>query len=365
MPLRIGMIGTSWWADSMYLPALVNHPDATVVAVCGRDTGRTRDFADRWGVPGWSTNTDDLLDRDLDAVIVATPNDTHARFSISAMRRGLHVLCEKPLATSVADAELMADVARETGATTMVPFTYRYMPSNRWVKKLIDDGYAGHPYNLSLRYFAGFGRSSNYSWRFDRSVAGEGVLGDLGSHWLDMATWLFGEIVEIGATTTHLIERGPRPDARPYEPLDDSAVITVGFANGASGILQVSSLCWEGDGFGQTHHLDVHGSDGTLHCVNDWNSRQEVMGLKAGDPGPAGPISIPDSVWAGARRGSVHDTYRDVFRVSQMMIGDFVDAALARRECPPDFAHGAVIQRLIARAAESAQSGGTMLTVGS
>ena len=69
----------------------------------------------------------------------------------------------------------------------MVPFTYRNMPTNQFVKQLIDDGYVGRPYHLSMRYFAGYARDGAYAWRFDEAKAGSGILGDLGSHWLDMA----------------------------------------------------------------------------------------------------------------------------------------------------------------------------------
>jgi predicted dehydrogenase len=362
MTIRVGVIGTSWWADSMYLPALTGHPGASVVAVCGRDPERTAEFAQRWEIPLATTDADELLDDGLDAVIVATGNDSHESLTLAALDRGLHVLCEKPLSLTPDSANAMAKRAREVGAITLVPFTYRYMPTNQYLKRLITEGYLGRPFHLNLRYFTGYAREPGYNWRFDTELAGSGVLGDLGSHWLDLARWLFGEITEIGAVTETFYDRPDRPDGTSYVRSEDSAVMTVRFESGAYGTLQTSAVCWEGTAFNQTHHVDAHGSGGTLYSLNDWETVQEVRGLSAGDPGPAPVLSIPDDIWGEARRDRVHDTYKDVFRSSGAMIGDFIDAVRDERPCEPDFQEGARVQHLLALALESASLDGRLLT---
>jgi predicted dehydrogenase len=364
MTVRVGVIGTSWWADSMYLPALTAHPDATVVSVCGRNPERTTAFARQWEIPHSTTTSAELLDHGLDAVIVATSNDSHESLTHDALDRGLHVLCEKPLSLTPESASAMATRADEVGAITLVPFTYRYMPTNQFLKRLIDDGYLGRPFHLNLRYFTGYAREPGYNWRFDRDLAGSGVLGDLGSHWLDMARWLFGEIAEIGAITERFYERPDRPDGSAYVRAEDSALMTVRFESGAYGTLQTSAVCWEGTAFNQTHHMDAHGSEGTLYSLNDWETVQEVRGLRSGEPGPAALLPIPDDVWGDARRDRVHDTYKDVFRSSGAMIGDFIDAVRENRRCEPDFHEGATVQHLLALAAESAAQDGRLLPAG-
>ncbi len=362
MTVRIGVLGTSWWADSMYLPALAAHPDAEIVGLCGRNPATTSALAARWSIPWASTDSDGFLDpRRLDAVVVATSNDSHERLTMTALDRGLHVLCEKPIATNVAAAERMAARAAETGAITLVPFTYRYMPTNQHVKRLIDDGFVGRPFHLNLRYFTGFAREGEYRWRFDTELAGSGVLGDLGSHWLHLARWLLGEVTEIGCITSRFIEREPRPDGTDYERSEDSALMTVRFENGAYGTLQVSAVCWEGTDFNQTHHLDLHGSDGTIYSYNDWSTVQEVRGVRAGAPGPAAIMPIPDDIWRGARRDRVHDTYRDVFRRNGAMIGDWVEAVRNGAPCSPDLGEGARVQFLLDLAQQSAASDGRLL----
>lgn len=363
MTVRVGVVGTSWWADAMYLPALTNHAHAEVVAVAGRDAGRAAAFAERWSVPAHYTDTDAFFDHDLDAVVIASANDSHHPLSMQAISRGLHVLCEKPLGLDASQAREMEAAAADAGVTTLVPFTYRYMPIFRWVKELTESGYVGTPHHLGMRYFTGFARDGEYLWRFDRAEAGSGVIGDLGSHWLAIALWLLGEPVSISATSNAFIPRGPRPDGEPYEPGEDWAVMTVCFESGARAVLQVSAVCIEPGEFGQTHHLDLHGTDGTIYAHSDWVSTQEVRGCRVGDRTPAAPLPIPDHIWADAPRDDVGSTYRHVFRSGQHMIGDFVDAVRSGSTCSPDFAFGRRVQEVCDAAVASAAAGGTSVSL--
>jgi predicted dehydrogenase len=365
--VRVGLIGTSWWADAMYLPPLDRHPDAEVVAVCGRREASTREFAGRWGIQRWFVDPTEMLEAvELDAVIVATANDTHRDLAIAALDRGLHVLCEKPLALDAEQASEMSRRADETGAITLVPFTYHYMPVNRWVKRLVDGGYVGRPLHVNVRYYTAYGFDTDYSWRFDREIAGSGVIGDLGSHWVHLARWLLDDVeTSVSAVSTRFLERAPRPDGSPYDQTEDSAVLTVRYASGAYGVLQVSTVCWEGDSpFGQSHHLEIHGDEGTIHVTCDWDTVQLVKGARRGDPGPLVELPIPDDVWAGARRDRVHDTYRDVFRESDAMTRGWIDAIVAGRHVEPSFREGLAVQRVLDAAVASAATGGCPVVLG-
>jgi len=141
------------------------------------------------------------------------------------------------------------------------------------------------------------------------------------------------------AVSSTFVERGPRPDGSPYEQTEDSAVLTVRYESGAYGVLQVSTVCWEGDSdFGQSHHLEVHGDAGTVHATCDWHTVQEVRGARRDEPGLMRVLPIPDDIWAGVRRESVHDTYRDVFRTTDAMTRGWIDAIVADRPIEPSFA---------------------------
>lgn len=355
--INIGIIGTSWWTDSMYLPALAGHPRAAAVAVCGRDRGRAEALARRWGVPRVHTDYRRMLQTDnLDAVIIASANDTHHPAAMDALQRGLHVLCEKPLALTVAEAAEMAQTAAQQGAVTMVPFTYRFMPSNQFLKELLDNNYIGRPYHLAMRYYTGFGRTGVYHWRFDKAKAGSGVIGDLGSHFLHLAEWFYGGITAVTCQAAAMVKRDPAPDGAPYEQMEDTAAFLLEFAGGARGVVTVSSLAHEPTPFGQRHQMEFHGDGGTLYAENDWDKTEIVRGARHTDAALA-RLEIPARHTAGARRDSVHNTYRDMFRKARRMTGDWVDAIAAGRPVKPDFADGLRVQRVMEAALRSAAEG--------
>jgi levoglucosan dehydrogenase len=348
----------------MYLPALAQHPQAEWVAVCGRDPERTRAFAARWNVPHFYSNYRDMLAAGkLDALIVAAANDVHYPITMAALDAGLHVLCEKPLALNFAQAQAMADKAKSLGLKTMVPFTYRYMPTNRYLKQLIDDGYIGQPYHLNLRYYADYGRDAKYQWVFDADVAGSGVIADLGAHWFHLARWFYGEISGLSCTLADVVKRPDAPDGRSYPRADDTALVNLRFASGAYGALMLSTVAWEGTKFGQTQHMEFHGSGGTLYSTVDWDAVQEVRGISAGQRGGAQTLPIPDALWENVRRDTVHNTYRDVFRTQNHMAREFITAIAEDTPVYPDFAEGARVQQLIDAAVSSSKAGGCWVEV--
>jgi predicted dehydrogenase len=355
--VRIGIAGTSWWADSMYLPALESHPLAAVRAVAGTRPAHSREFAARWGIPTSYDTAEAMLDAEpLDAVIVATPNRSHFPIAQAALERGLHVLCEKPVAMSSSEARRLADLAAAKGATTMVPFTYANMPGMRYLKELVDQGYLGQPYHLNMRYFAGYGRNGEYAWRFDLDVAGAALAGDLGSHLAYYAYWLFGEVESVTAEFGQNVVRANRPDGSDYPRGEDSAIILLRFASGATGNLHVSSLAHEPSAFDQLQAVELHGSAGTLHYVNDWNRLQVVSGARA-DERAVDELPIPDHCWGGAPRDLVRETYKHVFRHQETQARAFVSAVAAGRPVKPDLADGLHIQRIVDAAVLSAREG--------
>jgi predicted dehydrogenase len=358
--IRVGIVGTSWWTDAMYLPALASHPSGSVRAICGRNRDTADHIAKRWGIPLVFTDWEEMLaSGEIDAVIIATPNDTHHPITMAALARRLPVLCEKPIALTVEQAREMAAAAEEADVTTMVPFSYRFMPTNQYVKRLITEGYIGKAHHLHLRYFTGYARGGEYAWRFDTALAGAGIVGDLGAHWLDMARWFFGEIVAVSATIDRFVDRAPRPDGTPYDQAEDSAVILTRFESGALGVLHTTAVCWEPSKFGQTHGLDIHGTDGTLHAFNDWDTVQEVRGVRHNETGAPHPLTIPDDVWQGAPTETVHDTYRHMFRRTEAMTRGWLTAVGEGRKVDPDLATGARIQELMHGVMQSAAANST------
>ncbi len=355
-PVRIGAVGPGWWTETMYVPAVAAHADAEFAAVCGRNQERTQRFADAHGIEHVFTDPEEMYRSGLiDGVIISTINKTHHPLAMAAIDAGVHVLCEKPLGMDAAEAEEMAAAARSADLICHVPFTYRFMPIFQYTKRLIDEGFVGDPYLLNLRYFTGFARDGEYAWRFDRDEAGSGVLGDLGSHWIDMARWLLGEVAAVTCVLTHFVEREPRPDGRPYDVTDDGCNIVLEFESGAQAVVVASAVCHEDGPFGQSHHLDLHGRDGTLHAFSDWKTRQEVRGARVGHD--IGPMPIPDDVWNGARSDTVHNTYRDVFRGQDVLTRGWISAIRDGGETEPDFDDGLAVQRILDACLVSAAEG--------
>ena len=132
----------------------------------------------------------------LDALVIVTPDVLHYPITMAGLDAGLHILCEKPLALTAAHAREMYDKAEATGRKHMAMFTYRGVPHFRYLRHLIEQGYIGRCYHCHLRYEGGYGREASYAWRFDRQQ-GIGILGDLGSHLIDLAHWYVGDIAKV------------------------------------------------------------------------------------------------------------------------------------------------------------------------
>ena len=362
--VRVGLIGTSWWADAMYLPALAQHPRGSITAIAGRNQATTETMAARWGIDDVYTSAEQMIaEAEIDAVIVASSNASHVPLAMAAIERGLHVLCEKPLGLDGDEAQRVAGAAEAAGIISMTPFTYRFMPLAVQMRRYIDEGYVGRAYHMGARYFTGFAREGEYAWRFDRAESGSGVLGDLGTHWVDMAMYLLGPIAAVSATTSTMVPRAARPDGAPYQACDDVAMMTVRFASGATGQLLVSAVAWEGTPFGQTHEFDLVGSEGTMHAYCDWDTVQQLRGVRSGQTGPAHDLERSPDIWHGLRTDMLHNTYRDVFRTTEAMTRGWVSAIADGITVQPDIAHGAQVQRVIDAALASADSDGRMITV--
>ena len=356
--LSVGMVGTSWWADAMHLPALASHPQARVSAICGRNRARAEKMAATWNIPQVYTDYAEMIDQaELDAIVISTPNDSHYPIAMRALNRGLHVLCEKPIALTYAQAREMAQTAAAQSLKHLVPFTYSFMPTARYLKELVDGGYIGRPYHLNLRYYTGFARGGEYMWRFDRKIAGSGVIGDLGSHFLYLAEWLYGEVVALTCRLGFSVPRAPTdPQGNAYAVGDDSCMLTLEFANGAYGLIHCTAVCYEDTPFGQTHHMEFHGADGTLYSFTDWDKIQQVKGAQVGD-GMLRELPIPEHIWGKARRDTVHNTYRDMFRAEDYMLRGFIKAIIEDSPLRPNLHDGARVQRLLSAASKSHDTG--------
>jgi predicted dehydrogenase len=351
--ISVGLIGTSWWSDVMFLPALKEHPDGKIVAICGRNRERAQEMADKWGIPHVFTDYHALIERGLvQALIISTPNDLHYPITMKALEAGLHVLCEKPLAMNYGEAKRMADLAAQKGVRHSVPFTWSYMPTFRYVKELIGGGYIGMPHYLNMRWYNDFWRGKDYMWRMDKAQAGSGVVSDLGSHYVYMASLLFGEIASVSCKLDCAGEH-PAADGKgqPFQIGDDMATLLVDFANGAHGSIHVSGMAQKE----LPQQMECYGTDGMLSSLISFDDAgQHVYGLRAGAEAMQ-ELPIPDTLWNGARHDNLFETLQDVFYQQDIMTRHFVSSIAANRPCMPNFQDGATVQRVIDAALKSHQ----------
>ena len=154
-PIRIGVIGTSWWADLAHLPSFTSDPRVNVAAICGRNQERAQAMATKYSIPHVYTDYHKMIAKgDLQAVVILTPDDEHFAMTMAALDAKLHVLCEKPLAGNAAHAKQMYERAEAQGVRHMTYFTWRWLPLYRYLRDLIAQDAIGRLYHAQFQFMA-------------------------------------------------------------------------------------------------------------------------------------------------------------------------------------------------------------------
>lgn len=350
--VRVGVVGTSWWADLMYLPGLQSHPQAVLGAICGRNLERATEMAEKYSIPIVHSDYKELLDSgELDALAIVTPDGVHFPIAMAALDRGLHVLCEKPMAMSLAQAQEMADRAASAGLKTMVMFTNRWLPHIRYVEQLIRDGFVGECYHCDFSWMAGYAREGNYQWKWD-CRHGLGVLGDLGSHMIDLAMLFCGDITTVSANLTAFIDKSAgAPDS--YEPSSDSATLDVTFGSGAQGTIHASAVAHMADRF-MHQRISLYGGSGSLEVVSPLNGECTISGVRHNEECWT-ELHIPDDLLQGIPFDL--DSRMRIFTERSAGPRLFVDAVIGDLAVKPDFSDGLRVQRVLDAAVRSSEQG--------
>ena len=189
--INFGIIGCGWIGDLKHLPNYSKHPDTKIAALCDVDEKKMEQSIKKFNLDSVKTYTDYremVQDPNLDAVVVATPNKLHCEMTVAAFQAGKHVLCEKPMATSAADARKMIDASRKAGKKLSVGFQWRFRPECLYIKDLCDSGALGEIYYAKAH---GLRRRGVPTWGsyMDPDLNGGGVLWDGAPHSLDFTLW--------------------------------------------------------------------------------------------------------------------------------------------------------------------------------
>ena len=245
--IRIAVIGTGFGAR-IQVPAFIASGRFEVLALVGRRADQTRRLAERLGMARALTSVDQALALPgLVAVSVATPPDTHAEYAIAAARAGKHVLCEKPMARTLAEAVAMREAAAAAGIVAMIDHEFRFDPARATLARLLRRGDLGTPHLATVLamspLFVDPYRAAP-SWWFDASRGG-GWLGAAGSHLIDAVRVWLGEYAAVAALVdTCLPARDDAGDVPLPPDADDTSSLLFRMASGAAGIIQQSAVSW-------------------------------------------------------------------------------------------------------------------------
>ncbi len=218
-------------------------------AICARNPGRVKTFAENWGYQSVEAEWRELVARpDIDLIDIASPNDTHAEIAIAAARAGKMVLCEKPLGRTAEEAREMVKAVESAGVPNMVWYNYRRVPAMMLLKQLLDENRFGRIFHYRSQFLQDWTISRDLPqggeglWRLDSAVAGSGVTGDLLAHNIDMALWLNGPIVEVSAMTETFIKERKHNLTGQVEPvnIDDASAFLCRFANGSTALFEAT-----------------------------------------------------------------------------------------------------------------------------
>ncbi|HEY3885934.1 MAG TPA: Gfo/Idh/MocA family oxidoreductase [Vicinamibacterales bacterium] len=235
--------------------------------LCGRHGAQVAAAARAYGWDEAATDWRQVVRRkDIDLVDVCTPGDSHAEIAIAAARAGKAVICEKPLANSVADAERMLAAVERAGVVHMICHNYRRAPAVMLAKQLIEDGQLGDLRHYRGTYLQDWITDPDVPlvWRLDKKKAGSGALGDIAAHSIDLARFLVGEIAAVAGDLETFIKTRPlpgNPRRRGRVTVDDAALALVRFDRGAIGTIEATRLA---PGRKNYNRFEINGSRGTV-----------------------------------------------------------------------------------------------------
>ncbi|MER6346736.1 Gfo/Idh/MocA family protein [Streptomyces sp. NPDC001595] len=377
-PLRIGMVGYAFmgaahsqgWRTAGRVFDLPRRP--VLAAICGRDANAVRAAADRHGWASAETDWRALIARDdVDLVDICTPGDSHAEIALAALAAGKHVLCEKPLANSVEEAEAMTRAALEAerwGLLAMVGFNYRRLPATALARRMVAEGRLGTLRHVRVSYLQDWLVDPAFplTWRLRREQAGSGSLGDLGAHIVDLAQYLAGEpLAGVSALTETFVRQRPLPGG-PTSGLaavasggtgtvtvDDAAVFTGRFASGALASFEATRYA---TGRKNALRLELNGEHGSL--AFDLERLNELWFHDGTEPGAHAGfrrilVTEPDHPYVDAWWPPGHGLGYEHSFVHQAR--DLVHAVAEGRRPDPSFADGLQVQRVLAAVEESAE----------
>lgn len=339
-------------------------PGVRQQVLVGRDADAVAAAADQYGWAESATDWRQVLDRDdIDIVDVCVPGHLHAEVAIAALEAGKHVIAEKPLANTMAEAEKMvatARAARERGVHSMVGFNYRRVPALALARRHVAEGRIGDVRQVRVSYLQDWlaDDAAPMTWRLRRELAGSGALGDLASHAVDQVRFLLGqEVTAVNAMTHTFVPQRTGPDGPEEVTVDDAAWGTLRTDGGAVVSLEVTRMATARK---NALGIEVYGSSGALRfdleslnhldvCLDGADSFTRQLVTEEHDP-------YIDGWWPPGHVLGWDATFTN-------QAADFLSALAAGQEPTPSFEDGLAVQRVLAAIEASSARGGSCVEV--
>lgn len=375
--LRIGMIGYGFMgrAHSNAYKRLndffpVEHRPV-LKAVCGRNAEKAAAFAKNWGYERAETDWRAIVSADdIDVVDIGTPNDTHFEIAIEAARHGKMVLCEKPLAMNVEQAEEMTRAVETAGVPNMVWFNYRRVPAIALAKQIVDEGRIGKSFHYRATYLQDWTISPDVPqggaalWRLDVNAAGSGVTGDLLAHSIDTAMWLNGPIVRVAAMTKTFVTERVHAVTGQVQPvgIDDACMFLAEFANGSMGTFESTRYARGRKNF---NTFELNGEEGSVYFDLEEPEYLQFFEYKQQQSGKK--VESHLTGWRKIHTTNSEHPYMSHYWVPGTCIGyehtflnalaDFVAGIESGKPTQPDFRNALQTQRVCDAVIASAKAG--------
>lgn len=376
-PLNIGMIGYGFMGrthsnaytkvnrffDLEYQPVLK--------ACCARKEDKIKAFAENWGYESYETDWKKLIERDdIDLIDIGSPNNTHKEIALAAAKAGKMILCEKPLAMNVAEAEEMVEAVEKAGIANMVWFNYRRVPAISLTKQIVDEGRVGTPFHYRACYLqdwtigADVPQGGAALWRLDAAVAGSGVTGDLLAHSIDTAEWLNGPIKRVVAKTETFVKERVHQETGQKQPvgIDDACMFLAVFENGSMGTFESTRYARGRKNF---NTFELNGEKGSVYF--DLEDPQYLQYFKYADPKSGAKVEDHLTGWQKIHVTNFEHPYMDHWWVPGCTIGyehtfinalaDFLEGLQTGKPTQPDFRTALSTQKVCDAVLESAKTG--------
>ena len=252
---RVGVIGAGAISQALHLPGYQKDRRAALVAFADPAVARHAEVLEAYPqLRAYSDYKKMLASEALDVVSVASPNVFHAEQTVAALRAGCHVLCEKPIATTVRDANRMIAASKKARRKLMIGFTHRMLRGPERCKRVLTERAIGKPFMIRVRLAHGgpYPGWAKDSWFYKKEVSAGGAMLDMGIHAIDLCHWLFGPIASVSARAATLVKK---------IEVDDNALLQLEFENGALGYIEVGWTSLPG-----FSGIEIYGTKGTLIC---------------------------------------------------------------------------------------------------